>query len=150
MVKYIQKLLTALKFEWVAVWLMVVAAVVLGEVDVIPNGLVLPNSSEEFKLNTADILLTLIGIPVAIRLFTLNTTKGLRRMNNDEALKAYHVWSVVRIGILCVTAVFSVAVYYLATSVSGIFCALIAMCVMFYCWPSKEKITSYLESVNNE
>lgn len=150
MVKYIQKLINALKIELVAVWLLVVAAVVLGELDVIPNGQVLPHSADELKLNTIAIVLTLVGIPAAIRLFTLNTTRGLRRMNNDEALKSYHVWSVVRIGILCIVAVFSVVVYYLATSVSGLFCALIALCATVYCWPSSGKVSSYLEGINND
>ena len=150
MIKYIQKLLKALKIEMVVLWLTIVAAVVLGQLDVIPNGVVLPHSPEEFKLNTIAIVLTIVGIPVAIRLFTLNTTKGLRRMNNEEALRSYHIWSVVRVVILCVAAVFSVAVYYVATSVSGAFCALVAFCVTFYCWPSEEKISSYLEGVNKE
>lgn len=44
MVKYIQRLLRALRIEMAVVWLIVVAAVVLGELDVIPNGLVLPHS----------------------------------------------------------------------------------------------------------
>ena len=134
----------ALRIEMAVVWLIVVAAVVLGELDVIPNGLVLPHSPEEFKLNLADIVLTIVGIPLAIRLFTL------RRMNNDEALCSYHIWSVVRLGILCVSAVFSVAIYYVATSVSGVFCALVAMCATIYCWPSESKISSYLEDVNKE
>jgi len=150
MVKYIQKLLRILKIEIAVVWLIVVAAVVLGELDVIPNGWVAPKSSEEFKLNIAVIVLTIVGIPLAIRLFTLNTTRGLRRMNNDEALVSYHIWSVVRLGILCITAVSGVVVYYLATSVSAVFCALIALAVTVYCWPSEAKISSYLEDVNNE
>lgn len=150
MVKYIQKLLNALRVEIVIVWVMAVMAVVLGELDVIPNGLVLPHSSEEFELNTVAIVLTVVGIPVAIKLFTLNTTKGLRRMNYDEALKSYHVWSIVRLGILLIALVFSIGVYYIATSVSGAFCALIALLATVYCWPSGAKITSYLEGVNND
>ena len=81
-------------------WAILVALVVLGEVGIIPNGVVLPHSSEEFELNVLAIALTIIGVPLALRLFTLNTTKGLRRMNNDEALRSYHVWSIVRMGIL--------------------------------------------------
>ena len=150
MVKYIQRLLRILRIEMAVVWLIVVAAVVLGELDVIPNGWVVPQSPEELRLNIAVIVLTIVGIPLAIRLFTLNTTKGLRRMNNDEALASYHIWSVVRLGILCVAAVSGVVVYYLATSVSAVFCALIALAVTIYCWPSETKIASYLEEVNNE
>ena len=150
MVKYIQKLLRILRIEMAVVWLIVAVAVVLGVLDVIPNGWAAPKSSEEFKLNIAVVVLTIVGIPLAIRLFTLNTTKGLRRMNNDEALSSYHIWSVVRLGILCIAAVSGVVVYYLATSVSAAFCTLISLAATIYCWPSETKITSYLEEVNNE
>lgn len=150
MVKYIRKLLNALKVEMALVWLMALLTVVLGELDVIPNGMVAPQSSDEVSLNIAAIVLTLVGIPLAIRLFSLNTTKGLRRMDNEEALHSYHVWSGVRMGILGLDAIFGMVVYYLATSVSGLFCALVALGVTIYCWPSGAKIASYLESVNNE
>ena len=64
MVKYIQKLLRILKIEMAVVWLIVVAAVVLGELDVIPNGWVVPQSPEEVKLNIAAVVLTIVGISV--------------------------------------------------------------------------------------
>ena len=150
MVKYIERLLKALKVELLIVWLIVAAAVALGEIGVIPNGLVIPNSEMEFKWNTAVILLTIVGIPVALRLFVLNTTRGLRRMNNEEALNAYHVWSAVRMGILCVTAVLGVVAYYVTMNTSGVFCALEALLTTLYCWPSCEKVQAYLEGVNNE
>lgn len=150
MVKYIERLLKALKVELLIVWLIVAAAVALGELGVIPNGMVTPNSEMEFKWNTIVILLTIVGIPVALRLFVLNTTKGLRRMNNEEALNAYHVWSAVRMGILCVTAVLGVVAYYVTMTASGFFCALVALLTTLYCWPSCEKVKAYLEGVNNE
>ena len=131
-------------------WAILVALVVLGEVGIIPNGVVLPHSSEEFELNVLAIALTVIGVPLALRLFTLNTTKGLRRMNNDEALRSYHVWSIVRMGILGAAAAFCVFVYYFAMSASCAFCALVIVCVSIYCWPSSDKISSYLEGMHQE
>lgn len=150
MVKYIEKLLKVLKVELLMAWVIVAVVVVLGELDVIPNGMVASHSEMEFKLNTVVILLTIVGIPVALRLFVLNTTKGLRRMNNDEALNAYHVWSAVRMGLLCLTAVWGVVTYYVTMNVSGIFCALVSLFTTLYCWPSCEKVQTYLEGVNNE
>lgn len=150
MVKYIQKLLNILKMEMMGVWLMAGLSAVLGELDVIPNGWVKPASEEEFLLNLLTVILTIAGVLLAIRLFTLNTTKGLRRMNNEEALRSYHIWSVVRMGILCLVMMVGIVDYYLASSVSGVACSLIALCVTFYCWPSEAKISSYLAGVNNE
>ena len=150
MEKYIQKLCRTLKIELGLAWLVATVAVVLGELNVIPNGVVQPHSQDEFLFNTAAIVLTVVGIPLAMRLFTLNTTKGLRRMNNEEALASYHVWSALRMGILTLTAVFCIVVYYMVAHVSGAFCALMALCVTLYCWPTAEKISSYLTIVNND
>lgn len=150
MEKYVVKLLCTLKVEAVVAWLIAVVTVVLGELNVIPNGLVAPATQEEFLLNLIAIVLTVAGIPLAVRLFTLNTTRGLRRMNNDEALVSYHVWSGLRMSILCLVAVFCLTVYYVATSVSALFCALITLCITIYCWPKKEKIDTYLEAVHND
>lgn len=150
MEKYVEKLLRLLKIEVVAVWVIAAVAVVLGELDVIPNGWVQPTTNEEFVLNAIAIVLTIIGIPLAVKLFTLNTTRGLRRMNNDEALTAYHVWSGLRMLILCLVVVFCIVVYYLAASVSAAFCALITLAATLYCWPSKSKIDAFLETVNND
>ncbi|MCH5174792.1 MAG: hypothetical protein J1F40_02780 [Prevotellaceae bacterium] len=148
--KYINKLYGILLVEWFCVWLLAVVAVVLGEMGVIPNGVVEAHSNEEFLFNSASILLTVIGIPVAVKLFALNITRGLRRMNYEEALGAYHVWSAVRMAILCVLAVFSIVVYYITLNTSGAFCALVILCATLYCLPSKDKIGSFLSTVNND
>ena len=148
--KYIHKLYNTLLVEWFAIWLIAIVAVVLGEVGIIPNGMVEPHSNEEFLFSTASILLTVIGIPVAIKLFTLNVAYGLRRMNYEEALCAYHVWSAVRMAILCVLAVFAIVVYYITLNASGAFFALVVLCTTLYCLPSKAKIDSFLSTVNND
>lgn len=147
--KYIQKLLNVLKVELFVVWIIVAGVAVLGEFGIIPNGYIPPHSTKEFELNVIAVSLTVIGVPLALQLFKLNTTKGLRRMNNDEALRSYHVWSIVRMGILCFAASFCMFVYYYASSVSCVFCTLVILAVSVYCWPSRDKISSYLVSVNN-
>ena len=60
MEKYIQKLLKALRIEVVAVWVITVLAVCLGELNVIPNGWVEPHSQHEFVLNMAVVMLTMV------------------------------------------------------------------------------------------
>ena len=150
MFKYIEKLRRTLVCEFVTVWVLAAAIVVAGETGLIPNGLVEPHSNIEFILNTTIVLITIGGIPLALRLFSLNITRGLRRMDYDEALRSYHVWSAVRLGILLFASLLGITTYYLTMSVSAAMCGLIALVVTLYCWPSGEKISAYLESVNNE
>lgn len=148
--KYINKLVKTLKIEILVAWLIAVATVAIGQVDFIPNGLVPPHTNAEFKLNFFVIILTVVGVPTALKLFSLNTTKGLRRMNNDEALRSYHVWSIVRMVILCADAVLGFVAYYLTLNVTGALCALVALAITFYCWPTGQKISDYLEGQKND
>ena len=148
MEKYIQKLMKPLKWELLGAVAIVLTTGALGELNVIPNGIVAPYSEDEFVLNSVAVLLAVLGIPAAIRLFTLQTTRGLRRMNFDEALNHYHIWSIVRMGILCAVGVFCLVSYYVATSVSCAFCTLIVLCAMVYCWPTEAKVQKYLDAVD--
>lgn len=149
MTKYIDKLTKVLKVEFYAAWFLVALTACFGELGVIANGAVQPNSASEFKMNTVVIVLTVVGVPLALKLFSLNTTKGLRRMNNDEALGTYHVWSLVRMGILCLDAVLGFVAYYLTLNVTGALCALVALAVTMVCWPSDKKISVYLDELDN-
>ena len=143
--KYINRLLKTLKIEFLASWLIAIVAAVMGQVDIIPNGIVQPHSNAEFKLNTMVIILTVVGVPTSLKLFSLNTTKGLRRMNNDEALRSYHVWSTVRMAVLTADAILGFVAYYLSLNVTGLLCALVAMATTFYCWPVEHKIADYVD-----
>ena len=147
MEKQIDKLLRQLKMEMGIAAIIVVAMFVLGECDIIPNGVVPPKSRMEFYLTVVVVGMTLVGIPLSLKLFTLNTTRGLRRMNYDEALQSYHGWSIVRLGLLVLTATFGIFVYYITLNTSPVFCVIAALAIAsYYCHPSKEKITNYLES----
>lgn len=143
--KYINRLLKTLKIEFLASWLIAIVAAVMGQVDIIPNGIVQPHSNAEFKLNTMVIILTVVGVPTSLKLFSLNTTKGLRRMNNDEALRSYHVWSTVRMAVLTADTILGFVAYYLSLNVTGLLCALVAMATTFYCWPVEHKISDYVD-----
>ena len=148
MEKYIELLVKRLKWELFAAAVIVLLTGALGELNVIPNGVFSPFSEEEFVLDAVAIMSAMLGIPAALRLFTLQTTRGLRRMNNDEALNHYHIWSIARMCILCVVGVFCLVSYYLTMSVSCAFCALIVLCAMVYCWPTETKVRAYMEKVD--
>ncbi len=150
MEKNIQKLLKLLKIELICQISIPVILVALWESGLLPMGIVEPKSQQEFVLNTVSVSLTLLGIPLAMKLFHLNTTKGLRRMNIDEALQSYHNWSLVRTCILGLAAEFGIITYFFTMTTSGLLCALAALAILCFCWPTRDKIDRYLEQVNNE
>lgn len=150
MEKRIQSLLLMLRIESCVSWIVVVIIFVLGILSVIVNGSVQPNTQKEFVLNTIGILSTLLVLPLALKLFLLNTTRSLRRMNHDEALDFYHVWSLVRLVIVTLCIAFNVVVYFMTLNMTGLLCAFIGVCITIYCLPTKQRITRYLDEVNND
>lgn len=147
--KNIKELLKWLKIELLATWIIVVLFFVAGETGLIPNGVYAIDEHIAFVLGIACVILTLAGVPLALKLFTLNTTRGLRRYNFDEALASYHLWSCIRMAMLLICVCFNIVAYYLVLDVKDLLCALIPLVVTLYCWPTKDKINNHLESCNN-
>lgn len=143
-------ILKMLKAELAVAWIIFGIVMLLGETGIITNGTILPNTQEEFTMNCCSIMSTLFIIPLSMKLFTLNTTKGLRRMNKDEALDFYHMWSGVRLALITAVMAFNATAYYITLNNTGVLCAVICLCITFLCWPSRSKLDIYLETVNNE
>ena len=150
MEKRIQSLILKLWCESVFGWVAVVVVFVLGELDVIENGTIAPNSHDEFVMNVISVLSTLLVLPLAMKLFLLNTTRSLRRMNHDEALSFYHVWSAVRLVLVVACIGFNIVAYFMTQNLTGLLCAAIGVCITVYCLPTKQKVVGYLEVVNND
>lgn len=150
MEKLILELLKRLKAETVGVLASVCLAIVLGETDVIPNGNVEPNTQTEFVLNTVCILITIILVPGILRFFHLNTTNGLRRMNNDEALTHYHHLSLLKLGIMMLCMLTDTVTYYITMTTTGLLCLAVTAMIVIYSWPTRQKVEEYLSMVNSE
>jgi len=150
MERRIQSLLLVLRVESVVAWAVVVILFVLGSQGVIVNGSVEPHSQREFTLNSIGILSTLLVLPLAVKLFLLNTTRALRRMNKDEALDFYHIWSLVRMVLVTLCISYNVFIYYMTLNMTGLLCACIGICITIYCLPTRQRVDQYLETVNEE
>ena len=150
MEKRIQSLLLMLRVESCVSWLAVVIVFVLGFSGVIVNGSVMPNTQQEFTLNSIGVLATLLLLPLTLKLFLLNTTKGLRRMNKDEALDFYHVWSLVRLVLVTLCIAYNAVIYFMTLNATGLLCAFIGVCITIYCLPTRNKVNQYLDVVNED
>lgn len=137
--------------ELFAAWGIVVLTWIQGELDVVPNGALAAHGQQfDFCVDVVLILMMIISVPLALRLFSLNTQRSLRRMDKDEALSSYHRWSLVRLLLLWFCAEAGVLVYFLLMDDKGIFCACIALVATFFCVPSARKVKRFLNSLNKE
>jgi hypothetical protein len=143
--RIIHKLMRSLYVELFVVWGIIVLTWILGETGVIPNGeLVAQGQRLEFYVDVAVILLTIVCVPLALKLFSLNTQRGLRRMDKDEALSSYHKWSIVRLALLLLCAEAGALVYFLLIDDKGAYCAGIAVVTTLFCIPSRRKVKEFL------
>lgn len=149
--KLIRRLMRWLIIEYCLVWLIAVLTFILGETGVIPNGALTGDGHKaEFYMNLTNIVLVIVCVPLSLKLFSLNTERSLRRMDKDEALGSYHLWSGIRLGMLSLCIEFGLVSYFLLMNSTGALCACIALVATLFCFPSRSKTNSFLSSKEEE
>lgn len=152
MQRFIKQVLRWLIIEFAAAWILVILTFIAGELNLIPNGAfhAVGGSQTEYYLNLISVVLVIVCIYLAMQLFSLNTRRSLKRMNHDEALRTYHVWSIVRLALLLVAAIYGITIYFLLMESTGILCACMAMVATLACVPSEDKLNKYIEALDNK
>ena len=145
MVEVIKQLLKRLKIEFVAVWCLVLLLVVCYEVGLFTEGIFVGDVRMDYILTTIGILLTIVMIPLSLRIFNLNLVKRISKLSTFEALKSYRRWSEVRLSLLLVAALLNMSIYYLTLNTTGLFCSLMALLATFFCIPTKERLLKELD-----
>lgn len=148
--KKIKNLLLVLKCVFFSIWLLSILLYVIGKMGWLADMCLEPQSTSEYIVECICVALVVFGCPLSMKLFTLNTTKNLMRMNFDDALKSYSAWSVIRLAILGLGAIFGVLAYFMTLKMSCGICTLIALTFTLLCYPKEEKIRLYLDNLNNE
>jgi hypothetical protein len=145
MAEVIKQLLKRLKIEFVAVWCLVLLLVVCYETGIFSEGLFVGDARMDYILTTIGILLTIVMIPLSLRLFNLNLVKRISKLSTFEALKSYRRWSEVRMALLLVAALLNMSIYYLTLNTTGLFCSLMALLATLFCIPTKERLLKELD-----
>ena len=145
MAEVIKQLLKRLKIEFVAVWCLVLLLVVCYEVGLFTEGIFVGDVRMDYILTTIGILLTIVMIPLSLRLFNLNLVKRISKLSTFEALISYRRWSEVRLALLLVAALLNMSIYYLTLNTTGLFCSLMALLATLFCIPTKERLLKELD-----
>lgn len=139
-----------MRIELAGVFITAIALIVLGEMGYLTAEQPF-DANQLFVLECVSVIVTLIAIPLGLKLFELNTTHNLRRLNKDEALTVYHQWSIVRLAIIETPCIVGFIFYYLTLNVTFVLCACISLvAIVFFCLPSRKKIDIYLDCLNND
>lgn len=129
--------------------LVAVLLLVLFETEILMPGIWAGTGMTEtfFFLQTMMMILTLCAIPVALKLLNWPWVRKQIVREGADSSKAYLRWSAVRCGILGVSLLLNLAVYYCALENANALCALILLFSYFFCWPSEVKMKAETDIV---
>lgn len=141
-----------LKWQIVAfilVWALPLVYALLHEVGVLSQGALAGDARMEYIFQTIGILMTIVLIPFALRIFNLNLVKRIQELPLQQALKSYRIWADVRLALLVVPALINLQFYYLTLNNTGLFCAAMSLIASLFCVPSESRIKNELDLPEN-
>ena len=141
-----------LKWQIVAfilVWALPLVYALLHEAGVLSQGALAGDVRMEYIFQTIGILMTIVLIPFALRIFNLNLVKRIQELPLQQALKSYRIWADVRLALLVVPALINLQFYYLTLNNTGLFCAAMSLIASLFCVPSESRIKNELDLPEN-
>ena len=112
----------------------VVAA--LYELDILPSGVLADRPQDEFLCTIAMELVTIVFIPIALRLFK---TKDVDRRLDEGDIKTFKTWSIVRILMITVPLLMNTLLYYSFMNTTFGYMALILLICLPFIYPATRK-----------
>lgn len=120
--------------------------IVLGELDIIPNGILANDKQVEFVIMSMMEILTIIAIPVALKLFKF---KAIADKLASDTLLHFERWGIVRLCLLNVPMVINLVCYYLFVGAGFGYLAIILFLSLFFVYPSLSRCYNETDGHNS-
>ena len=108
----------------------------LYELDMLPSGMLAGRPQDEFLSTISMELITIVFIPVALRLFK---TKDVEKRLEEGNIKAFRKWGLVRILMITVPLVLNTLLYYSFMNTTFGYMALILLICLPFIYPAVRK-----------
>ena len=105
----------------------------LYELDILPSGMFTGRPQDEFLSTISMELITIVFIPVALRLFK---TKDVEKRLEEGNIKAFRKWGLVRILMITVPLVLNTLLYYSFMNTTFGYMALILLICLPFIYPA--------------
>ena len=149
MKEQINRILKWLIVAILLVWALPLVYAHLHETGVLSQGALAGDARMEYIFQTIGILMTIVLIPFALRIFNLNLVKRIQELPLQQALKSYRLWADVRLALLLVPALINLQFYYLTLNNTGLICAAMSLIASLFCVPSESRIKNELDLPEN-
>ena len=120
--------------------------IVSGELDIIPNGILANDKQVEFVIMSMMEILTIIAIPVALKLFKF---KAIANKLASDTLLHFERWGIVRLGLLNVPMVINLVCYYLFVGAGFGYLSIILFLSLFFVYPSLSRCYNETDGHNS-
>lgn len=120
--------------------------IILGELDIIPNGILANDKQVEFVIMSMMEILTIIAIPVALKLFKF---KAIANKLESDTLLHFERWGIVRLCLLNVPMVINLVCYYLFVGAGFGYLAIILFLSLFFVYPSLSRCYNETDGNNS-
>lgn len=145
MEELIKKILSQMKAQFIAFWILPVLLILLGETGSEWVGMYADNVRTIYIFETTTILLTAICVPISLKLFAWVLINRIDKKSIINAIRLYVFWSGIRLLLLSLPVLMGFMVYYLTLSNKGVLCAFIALTASLFCLPSEKRIRKELQ-----
>lgn len=108
----------------------------LYELEILPSGMLAGRPQDEFLSTISMELITIVFIPVALRLFK---TKDVEKRLEEGNIKAFRKWGLVRILMITVPLVLNTLLYYSFMNTTFGYMALILLICLPFIYPASRK-----------
>lgn len=130
-------------------WIPIVLSAIIivsGELDIIPNGILANDKQVEFVIMSMMEILTIIAIPVALKLFKF---KAIANKLASDTLLHFERWGNVRLCLLNVPMVINLVCYYLFVGAGFGYLAIILFLSLFFVYPSLSRCYNETDGHNS-
>lgn len=130
-------------------WIPIVLSAIIivsGELDIIPNGILANDKQVEFVIMSMMEILTIIAIPVALKLFKF---KAIANKLASDTLLHFERWGIVRLCLLNVPMVINLVCYYLFVDAGFGYLAIILFLSLFFVYPSLSRCYNETDGHNS-
>ena len=130
-------------------WIPIVLSAIIivsGELDIIPNGILANDKQVEFVIMSMMEILTIIAIPVALKLFKF---KAIANKLASDTLLHFERWGIVRLCLLNVPMVINLVCYYLFVGAGFGDLSIILFLSLFFVYPSLSRCYNETDGHNS-
>lgn len=130
-------------------WIPIVLSAIIivsGELDIIPNGILANDKQVEFVIMSMMEILTIIAIPVALKLFKF---KAIANKLASDTLLHFELWGIVRLCLLNVPMVINLVCYYLFVGAGFGYLSIILFLSLFFVYPSLSRCYNETDGHNS-